>query len=82
MLGEAYEIKESREWERLRYIAYITMVTSINDMSGKPYFKNIKKPTDIFSLPQDSKATGKVYKIDKERQAKAVARHKLIMANK
>ena len=56
------------------------MQTSINSMNGKPNFKKIKKPTDIFPLPQDNRATGKVVKIDKERQARSVERHKRMMA--
>ena len=58
------------------------MQASINSMNGKPNFKTVKKPADLFPLPQDNKATGRVVKIDKERQAKSVARHKRMMANK
>ena len=58
------------------------MQASINSMNGKPNFKTIKKPTDLFSLPQDTRATGRVVKIDKERQATSVERHKRMMAIK
>ena len=51
-------------------------------MNGKPNFKGMKKPRDLFPLPQDTVSTGKVHKIDKERQAKAVERHKRMMAIK
>ena len=81
MLGESYEIKENKEWERARYIAYVTMISSINSMNGKSNFKHIKKPTDIFTLPQDNKSTGKVVKIDKQQQATAVERHKRMVAS-
>ena len=50
-------------------------------MSGKAYFKSIKKPTDIFKLPQDNTYSGKKIKIDKDKQAIAVERHKKMMAN-
>ena len=81
-MGESYEIKQNKEWERVRYIVYGVFTASINGMNGKPNFKNIKTPKDIFPLPQDTKTTGKVVKIDKERQAKSVARHKRMMAKK
>ena len=80
-MGEAYEIKQNKDWERIRYIAYSTMISSINNMSGKQNFKSIKKPTDIFTLPQDRKSVGKIVKIDKKQQAIAVERHKKMMAN-
>ena len=57
------------------------MLTSINPMNGKPNFKRIKKPTDLFPLPQDTKVTDRVVKIDKQQQAIAVERHKKMMAN-
>ena len=79
-MGEAYEIKEDKEWERTRYIVYIQML-SARAMDGKPYFKNIKKPTDVFPVSQDNKrVVGKKVVIDRDKQAKAVERHKKMMA--
>ena len=80
-MGEAYEIKQNKDWERIRYIAYSNMISSINSMNGKPNFKSIKKPTDIFTLPQDRKSVGKIVEIDKDKQAIAVERHKRMMAS-
>ena len=79
LLGEAYEIKQNKDWERIRYIAYSNLISSIS-INGKPNFKSIKKPTDIFTLPQDRKSVGNTVKIDKEQQAIAVERHKKMMA--
>ena len=81
LLGEAYEIKQNKEWERVRQLGYYTLIASFNDMNGKSNFKNIKKPKDLFPLPQDNKIIRKKVVIDKEQQAKAVERHKKMMAN-
>ena len=80
-MGEAYEIKQNKDWERIRYIAYSNMIASINSMNGKPNFKTVKKPTDLFPLPQDTRSIGKAVKIDKDKQAIAVERHKRMMAS-
>ena len=50
-------------------------------MNGKHFFKHIKKPKDIFPLPQDNNRPVKKVKIDRDKQAKAVERHKKMMAN-
>ena len=81
-MGESYEIRLNKEWEIARYIVYGVFKAAYNDLNGKPYFKNIKTARDVFPLPQDVKTTRKVVKIDKERQAIAVERHKKMMAQK
>ena len=65
-----------------RYIVYGVFTGSINDLNGKPNFKHIKRAKDLFRLPQDNKNMGRPVKIDKERQAKSVARHKRMIAKK
>lgn len=47
MLGEAYNIRQNLEWERLRYLA--TMIHNVN-CSKK---QHMVKPHDLFPLPQD-----------------------------
>ena len=70
-MGEAYELKQQKEWERTRYLAYITRVSVINAMTGKQVFKT-KNPAELFPLSIDKSRKRKVIKIDKDRQAKAV----------
>ena len=41
------------EKDNLRTLAFHIYKTQYNAMNGKPLFKNIKKPSDIQSLPQD-----------------------------
>ena len=82
LVSEAYEIRENKAWERDRYIAYTIFTSTINSMNGKPVFKAIKKPTDLFSLPQDKAYINKPVKIDKERAARAVDKHKKVWLQK
>ena len=50
-------------------------------MSGKAYFKD-RSEKELWPLLQDNiRIKGKVIKIDRDKQAKAVERHKKMMAN-
>ena len=44
-------------------------------MNGKPIFKGIKKPKDLFPLPQDTIYRSKPFKYDRKRAEKAVKQH-------
>lgn len=47
MLGEAYNIRQNLEWERLRYLA--TMIHNVNCTKKSQMIK----PHKLFPLPQD-----------------------------
>ena len=55
MIGEAYENKKEQLWVLTRQIEFATYRSSIGGMSGKPNFKSVKKPTDLYVLPTDGK---------------------------
>ncbi len=48
----AWEHKELAEWERTRYLAF-TAYRTVFSMDGKPVFKKIKTPMDLFKLVSD-----------------------------
>lgn len=47
LLGEAYNIKQNLEWERIRYLA--TMIHNVNCEKKT----HMIKPEDLMRLPQD-----------------------------
>ena len=69
-------------WEAVRQIDYaIKTAAFVPNCMGKkgsqPVYKSIKKPTDLFQLPND-KRYNKPVKIDKERTIAAVNKAKKI----
>ena len=56
MLGEAHENKKEQLWILTRQLEFAAYKTSIGGMSGKPNFKGLKKPQDLYKLPSDKKA--------------------------
>ena len=55
MLGEAYENMREHEWFLTRQLEFAVYRSSIGGMSGKPNFKTVKKPQDLYVLPSEKK---------------------------
>ena len=55
MLGEAHENNKEHEWFLTRQLEFAIYRSSIGGMSGKPNFKTVKKPQDLYVLPSEKK---------------------------
>ena len=53
MIGEAYENQREFFMIMERQLEFATYHTAISGMSGKPFFKGLKKPSDLRPLPSD-----------------------------
>ncbi len=51
-IAKAWEHQQLTDWERTRYISFSVYNTSFS-MNGKPIFKKIKQPKDLFKLSTD-----------------------------
>ena len=72
----AFQLHQHFEWERTRNVEFANYNVQYNFTTGKKVFKSIKKPSDLYELPTDVTINRKPIKIDKERQLRAVERHK------
>lgn len=71
LMGESYEMSHIKSMEQTRFLAFSVYSATINDMSGKKVFKDIRKPTDLFPLPGDNPNVH-IDNYDAERARKAV----------
>ena len=71
----AFEHNQILEWERTRNIELSSYASQVT-MNGKKAFK-LKKPSDLYELPTDIQRKQIAVKpIDKDRQLRAVNKHK------
>jgi len=75
MLIERHHHNQECEWEKVRYLAFSSLSSSINPFNGKGNFK-VKKPADLFKLDKDNNMPKPVR--DEERALKAIERFKQI----
>ena len=61
--GESWQINQSLEWERTRYLSTITKNAGIVARGGR--VSGLDQPTDLFSLPQDKVLRGAASKARK-----------------
>ena len=55
-LSEAHQLNQLDTWQTARYVAFSIYKTTFG-YSGKPVFKSLDSPADLFSLPNDPKPT-------------------------
>ncbi len=58
LIANAWESSKIFQLENIRYIAYSNFASTVGGMDGKPVFKKIKSPMDLFPLRSDKKEEG------------------------